>query len=420
MAALEVHDFRGLATALGTDEATVRNWHQRDRVPFTWLVEAARRKGLPLEAFTVEGGVNPNESRTYPPMESSEEEPLVEASQEQLLEVGSRIRAIRRDFGLTGGAMAMRLGISRGYFSELENGKRMPGRRVLSALGSEFGVSPAYLIDGLGARYLSDPDGEPLAVAQLRTVQRQQLERPNAPSTAHLDERAPPSNRSAPTDLPRVPPNAAEPAPPFFAREGLLVRSREPRRALGADRAAGEPDADVALAEHPERVVIEPHIHSPAEGEEAAAERAPLAFQARVPGSSSTVEYEVIPKHWGSFQPDEGDPRLGDVAFSVPFMRRRFGGRHGYEMLYMRGDSMEPTLSEEDEIIIDTNIRRVDVSGIYAISIGDAIMIQRVQRNLDGSLIVMSDNQRYKPTTLARSEVGTLQIVGRMVWPRVR
>lgn len=399
MEALQVHDFRGLAAALGTDEATVRNWHQRDRVPFAWIVEAARQAGQPLEAFTGGGDVNLNESRTYPPIESSDEEPLADASREHMLEVGSRIRAIRRDFGLTGGAMAMRLGISRGYLSELENGKRMPGRRFVDALGSEFDVSPAYLIDGRGARYRSDPDGEPLAVASLRTVQRQRLGPSNAPSTAHLA--------------------AAEQAPPFFDREGLLVRSREPRRAMGADRAAGEPNADVALAEHPERVAIEPHLHSPAKGGDAAAASAPLLFKASVPGSSSTVEYEVIPKHWGT-EPDEGDRRLGDVAFSVPFMTRRFGGRHGYEMLYMRGDSMEPTLSEEDEIIIDTNIRRVDVSGIYAISIGDAIMVQRVQRRLDGSLIVKGDNPRYEPTTLPSSEAGTLRVVGRMVWPRVR
>ncbi|MBI5334717.1 MAG: LexA family transcriptional regulator [Burkholderiales bacterium] len=270
------------------------------------------------------------------------------------------------------------------------------------------------------------------AAGQGGTAQRQRGERSNAPSTAHLG--GAPANPAAPPDLGGAlplqslgvrlpgepasgrPPAAAEPSPSFFARGGLLVTRH------GGSAAAHEEHAfaGIETADHPEVDNRAPHLHSPAGGKQAKAAATPLMFKAQVPGSSSTVEYEVIPKHRGASGGDERDALLGDVAFSVPFMVRRFGGRHGYEMLYMRGDSMEPTLTEDDEIVIDTNIRRVDVSGIYAISIGDAIMIQRVQRNLDGSLIVMSDNQRYKPTTLARSEVGTLQIVGRMVWPRVR
>lgn len=437
MAAYGVSDLKALAKALGANEGTVRNWHKRGSVPLSWLIVAADRTGYDLDWL---------EGRTGAPIagRGSGVRPMAPPSQG----LGARLVAVRHAYGLNGAEFARRLGISRGYLSDLENGKAAPGRDFVRSLTEVFGVRPDYLLRGVGdmlvavemQRALPQLDWSHLPAPGRLPDEKAIARRTEAVQRAFnalfggdehepADRGRPPSavSRSVAAsslDLPAEAAEAAEPAAPFFEREGLLVNQIGGRPPMGMtsqpDATAPSHGADVALADHPKPAVTEPALHSPAQGGETAQGGEPLMFTARVPGSGSTVEYEVIPKHWGSTQPDEGDPRLGDVAFSVPFMLRRFGGRHGYEMLYMRGDSMEPTLTEEDELIIDTNIRRVDVSGIYAISIGDAIMIQRVQRRLDGSLVVKGDNPRYEPTTLTGSEVTKLNIVGRMVWPRVR
>lgn len=134
-------------------------------------------------------------------------------------------------------------------------------------------------------------------------------------------------------------------------------------------------------------------------------------------------QFEVIPMYQGETGADGGpDPRLGEVAFSLSFIDRRFGGPGDkLRMLVHRGDGMNPTILHGDEIFIDTRVRDVRADGIYALRYdGGEEVVKRVQRKLNGTLIVSSDNERYKPEELPPADAGRLQIVGMMVWPRVR
>ena len=117
----------------------------------------------------------------------------------------------------------------------------------------------------------------------------------------------------------------------------------------------------------------------------------------------------------------DGAQQIGAFAFETSWMAATFGraGR-GFASVRVRGDSMQPTLLHGEEIVIDTQVLRVDVSGIYVIALRGDLLVKRIQRRLDGSLVVKADNPAYEPETLGPAEAEEFRVVGRMVWPRVR
>jgi transcriptional regulator with XRE-family HTH domain len=61
---------------------------------------------------------------------------------------GYRIFTLRKTHGLSQKQMADRLGIRQPYAQLLENGKRQPSRRILTAIWQTFHVSPSYILNG--------------------------------------------------------------------------------------------------------------------------------------------------------------------------------------------------------------------------------------------------------------------------------
>lgn len=86
------------------------------------------------------------------------------------------------------------------------------------------------------------------------------------------------------------------------------------------------------------------------------------------------------------------------------------------------GRSMEPTLVSGDLLVVDTGVNDAKVDGIYILQRLNTpepeIMVKRLQRTLDGGLIVRSDNRaEYDPETVPASEVNErVRIIGHVVW----
>jgi phage repressor protein C with HTH and peptisase S24 domain len=139
-------------------------------------------------------------------------------------------------------------------------------------------------------------------------------------------------------------------------------------------------------------------------------------------------DYVVVPRFEVRVSAGKGGPNVGDdeqplgvFAFAQGWMQENLGrsGR-GFCSVRVHGDSMQPTLLQGDEIIIDRQVQRVDVSGIYVIALRGDLLVKRVQRKLDGSLVVKSDNAAYEPEHITSDSADDFRVVGRMVWPRVR
>ena len=63
--------------------------------------------------------------------------------------LGSNLRALRQDRGLSQEKMAEQLGFHRTYYSDLELGKRNPSLRSVERLAEGLGVDPLALLRGI-------------------------------------------------------------------------------------------------------------------------------------------------------------------------------------------------------------------------------------------------------------------------------
>jgi transcriptional regulator with XRE-family HTH domain len=131
--------------------------------------------------------------------------------------------------------------------------------------------------------------------------------------------------------------------------------------------------------------------------------------------TGSTQRYEVIPRMAAEALEPEGD-----LAFSRDWLRRHLGHAAGpLATLQVAGDAMLPTLHDGDTVIVDTGLQRVEASGIYVIAQHGDRQVRRVQRMLDDSLLIICDNPAYGKETVPAARVKALEVVGRVVWPRI-
>lgn len=79
------------------------------------------------------------------------------------------------------------------------------------------------------------------------------------------------------------------------------------------------------------------------------------------------------------------------------------------------GDSMEPTISKDGLVLLDMSQTRITSDSIYCLISSGNIFIKRIQRNLDGTMLALSDNPRYKPLTITKEALDSLKILGRVV-----
>ncbi|WP_147159397.1 S24 family peptidase [Novosphingobium sediminis] len=106
---------------------------------------------------------------------------------------------------------------------------------------------------------------------------------------------------------------------------------------------------------------------------------------------------------------------------AAPTDRLRFSGRwlrqQGLEpsmlsVIEVEGDSMEPTLRDGDEILVDRSPRPLR-SGLHVIRLDDVLLVKRLESGPAGTLLVISDNPAYPRMERARADVAVL---GRVVW----
>ena len=82
------------------------------------------------------------------------------------------------------------------------------------------------------------------------------------------------------------------------------------------------------------------------------------------------------------------------------------------------GDSMSPTISERDIVLIDQSEQgksHIIPGKIYVLRVDDSIMVKRIDR-MPGQLILRSDNSYYPPINIKLEDNNSLEIIGRVVW----
>lgn len=85
-------------------------------------------------------------------------------------------------------------------------------------------------------------------------------------------------------------------------------------------------------------------------------------------------------------------------------------------LISVKGDSMEPTLSDGDILLVDTTDRQFQANAIYVLQNWGSLLVKRIQRKMDGSVVIKSDNKDYEPETVRGDMVEQLHVIGRVVW----
>lgn len=105
------------------------------------------------------------------------------------------------------------------------------------------------------------------------------------------------------------------------------------------------------------------------------------------------------------------------LSFKAEWVRNSLGASaRDLALINVKGDSMEPTLSNEDLILVDLRAHQVEDNAIYVLQLDGALLVKRLQRMFDSSVIVSSDNAIYKPETIRGDAVKDLNVIGRVVW----
>lgn len=78
----------------------------------------------------------------------------------------------------------------------------------------------------------------------------------------------------------------------------------------------------------------------------------------------------------------------------------------------VEGDSMEATLRDGDEILVDRTPRPLR-DGVHVVRAGDALLVKRLDIGRPGVIALVSDNPAYRTIELPPREV---EVIGRVVW----
>lgn len=109
--------------------------------------------------------------------------------------------------------------------------------------------------------------------------------------------------------------------------------------------------------------------------------------------------------------PHEEAP-IGAFRFSARWLREQGLDPRALSAIRVEGDSMEGTLRDGDEILVDRTVRPVR-DGIHVVRTGDALLVKRIDLGRPGVVTLISDNPAYRPIELPPEEV---QVIGRVVW----
>jgi phage repressor protein C with HTH and peptisase S24 domain len=103
---------------------------------------------------------------------------------------------------------------------------------------------------------------------------------------------------------------------------------------------------------------------------------------------------------------------IGAFRFSSRWLREQGLDPAQLSAIRVEGDSMEGTLRDGDEILVDRTPRALR-DGIHVVRAGDALLVKRLDTAQPGKVVLVSDNPAYRPIELAPDEV---QVIGRVVW----
>ena len=138
-------------------------------------------------------------------------------------------------------------------------------------------------------------------------------------------------------------------------------------------------------------------------------------------GTGSEEEYDYVPMFDVEVSAGSGAAAYGatepamHLAFRKDWLKSRGLFAKDLNCVVARGDSMEPTIGSKDTLLVDTSKTNPRDGQIYVIRSSDMLWVKRIQRQIDGSLLLISDNDAYPPMSLNLNDHPDVQVICQVV-----
>lgn len=112
----------------------------------------------------------------------------------------------------------------------------------------------------------------------------------------------------------------------------------------------------------------------------------------------------------------DGEEHVASLAFPPDYLRRLTRANpRDLKIITVKGDSMVPTLSDDDVVMLDVSKRDLSYDGLFVIrDNGDGLLVKRVGRaTRNGHITLISDNRVYLPVERLASEI---EVIGKVIW----
>jgi len=112
-----------------------------------------------------------------------------------------------------------------------------------------------------------------------------------------------------------------------------------------------------------------------------------------------------------------GDREMQALAFRTDWLASHIGtGEENLSVVQARGDSMEPTIQDRALVLVDHSVDSIRNDGIYAFRMDDALFIKRVQTQMTGGVLLLSDNPAYPSQPIDDLAAVQFTILGQVRW----
>ncbi|MFK4764267.1 S24 family peptidase [Desulfobaculum sp. SPO524] len=138
------------------------------------------------------------------------------------------------------------------------------------------------------------------------------------------------------------------------------------------------------------------------------------------PAPEREPQYDYVPLVAARLSGGGGSAQTSDrvveyYAFQRSWLRSK-GSVDDMRLMRVTGESMSPTLDDEDIVLVDLSQNDIRVGKIYAVRMDDEIVVKRLERK-PGKLVLVSDNRRfYEPQEIPLGDQSNVEVLGRVVW----
>jgi phage repressor protein C with HTH and peptisase S24 domain len=110
------------------------------------------------------------------------------------------------------------------------------------------------------------------------------------------------------------------------------------------------------------------------------------------------------------------EPIVYSLAFPNDYLRRIANNSSPKDLaiIGVKGDSMEPTIQDDDIVLIDTSKRNLNFDGLFVLAYDDVLQVKRVGRSRkQGHVQIISDNTIFPAYEAPISEISP---IGKVLW----